>query len=303
MYFPNSFYPIEMLFYLLLVPVVLFLALFVLLYLRQVTSVRKVYNVKTGATIPFVNIFYGFYMLGFGNKDESLFIQSSKSQRSKGNILLSWIFINPIVQVRTPEYANYILKNTQIFEKTFPISFKEQKEFIGEDQLVFVNGHNWVRQRKILDPAFIALQNYEKIFHQKTNIVLKRLQEKEGIISNTTDLTQKMALDILGLSIFGHDFNSLLGSSEKDLEAYNMLMESMNTPSSTFYYLFKDLIFPWHENTKLREHLKVFNDLAWKLIEESKNSKSNNISMLDMMVASQNRDDGLSDQEIRDNIA
>jgi cytochrome P450 len=290
--------------YLLLAPLLLIAAFYVYMKIKEYQYVQRVYNVKTKETLWHPSIFNFINALAFGDKTRSLIIQNVEQSKGHGPINLGWMLFFPTVVVKTPELAMQVLKNTKVYQKQDPIIFKEGADFLGRQHLVLVNGNAWHRQRKVLEPAFgSALHNYENIFASKTKIVLGKFNAEGGVISNTNQLTQEMALDILGLSIFGFDFDSLQGKSKKDLNAYNTLMHTVNSPPSYLYYFLKEKLMPWSSNPSLQAELDVFNDLCSRLIEESKNSQSKTFSMLDLMVASQNTDDGLTDVEIRDNMS
>lgn len=289
-----------MILYFFLIPLVPVLLLFFFLYIKEKRAISKIYNVKDGSRPYCVSVFSTFYFLLFGRKDETLVHYEARNSKDKGPVVLGFQFFQDCIYVRSPDLATYVLKNPKLFEKTMPPFFKELKEFIGKTQVLMANGHDWQKQRKILDPAFVALQNYEKIFDAKSKLVVKRLEQ--GRVNNINLLVQKMALDVLGLSIFGYDFDSLSDKIEKNLEAYTILMELMNSPSKILYYFVKELVAPCLKNTELQRALDTFHNLIEKCIVESKKSQTKNISMLDMMLASSQHDDGLTDIEIRDNL-
>lgn len=220
-------------------------------------------------------------------------------------VACSWFLYKMLVQVRTPELAKQVLSDTETFIKMEPFVFKEGKEFLGVKQVVSIDGNDWKRHRNVLSPAFFNLDIYEKIFEQKTKLVLQKIREKGEIVENATEFTTSMALDILGLSIFGFDFDSISGSSNKELKAYHHMMDCLNSTQKAFYYILKELLLgSYSKNPSMDESNKVFNDLIFRLIKSSKDKKEGReFSMLDMMVASQNQEEGLSDQEIRDNVS
>lgn len=240
----------------------------------------------------------------FGNKNEPKSIQASRLQEHR-DISSGWFLFNMMVSVRTPELAKLITSDTETFAKTDPLIFKEGKEFLGQKHLVLVDGHDWKRHRGFLEPAFRNLDLYEKIFEEKTKLVLKKIEDKGEIIEDANDFTTKMALDILGLSIFGFDFCSINGSTNKELKAYHHMMGVMNSTNSALYYVLKEMILgKYSKNPDLDENNQIFNELISRLIKASKEKKEGrDFSMLDMMVASQEQEEGLSDLEIRDNVS
>jgi cytochrome P450 len=161
-----------------------------------------------------------------------------------------------------------------------------------------------------MDPAFFRLDKYFEIFINKTNTCLGEFRKNEGIIKDIQDVTQKLTLDVLGLSIFGKDFDSLNGKLEKDLESYNFIMDNIMDLSN----LLKNTIFstlPTSYNKKVNQELNNFDKTIYKLIDEAKNKMKKGetpTSMLDFMVKStteKNEDETgnfLTETELRDNV-
>lgn len=288
--------------YLLGIPVLLALFVLIFLKLREIILTRRVYNVKTGKPIYASSIFRVFHLLFCKDPKKTVIEMSEETFEGKDGIAFSWQLFQSGVQIRAPELASQVLKDIETYVKEPPILFKEGLDFLGTQHLVLVNGPIWHRQRKVLDPAFISLESYQSLFEEKTKYVMTKVLTGRRIES-TLDVTQKMALDILGLAIFGYDFRSLFGETSNEYDAYDRMMHSMNNFKNAFYYLIKELIMPWSSNPHLKKEVQTFNELCNRLIFESrKKEDSKNFSMLDMMVASQGGEDGLTDQEIRDNV-
>jgi cytochrome P450 len=116
------------------------------------------------------------------------------------------------------------------------------------------------------------------------------------------EILKKMTLDVLGSSIFDHEFNSLDGEKKKDLKAYTELIETLFSIKNFFKLMLTPSFFPIH--TKLSENIDYMINLFKKLIEESRIKFKNGSkpkSMLDFMVYDQNNENGLSDNELISN--
>jgi cytochrome P450 len=126
------------------------------------------------------------------------------------------------------------------------------------------------------------------------------IEKRNYIVDDITVLTQKLTLDILGKTIFDHEFNSLKGSIQQDLSAYHILMNNM---LSLFYNLFFPLTYiPFlPHNKRVTGAQKVLDDLCYRLIEESKKKKVPT-SMLDYIVRATEHENGITLKELRDNI-
>jgi hypothetical protein len=62
--------------------------------------------------------------------------------------------------------------------------------------------------------------------------------KKDGIMDNMNEMMKDMTLDVLGKCIFGHEFNSVIDHSQKELNAYHNLIESLMDVKSVVAILF-----------------------------------------------------------------
>jgi cytochrome P450 len=277
---------------------------------NEITQRAKIINIKTGERIygPSSLFLFEYLFKGLFKKQEPIIEQLHKDYPllKKSKVYHGYQNLSIVVIVTTNELAKEVLTDTKTFEKTQPNSSKAFSKFLGNEHLVNVNGHQWKKQRKVLDPAFQNLEIYTKIFSDKTKLVLEKLKDIE--IESIHEYTQKLALDILGESIFGHDFHSIEGSLQKDLEAYKTLM-SLLTPQKIIHQLFFQNLSFLKFNKNLEESNNILDKLYSELIEESKKriieKKGKVQSMLDMMVEStlNDNENALSDIEIRDNLS
>jgi cytochrome P450 family 97 subfamily B polypeptide 3 len=157
----------------------------------------------------------------FTQKNQSNFQYTMKMHKNLGPITCDFILHQMILRVRDPILAKQVLNDTDIFEHDMMDFLKYFNDFIGKQHLLGVNNPVWKRQRKILDPTFKALHRYFQIFSDKTELVLDEMIEKRGfLVEYVLVYSQSMALDILGLSIFGYDFKSLTNENGENLKSF-----------------------------------------------------------------------------------
>ena len=118
---------------------------------------------------------------------------------------------------------------------------------------------------------------------------------------------KNMTLDVLGKCIFGHEFNSVLDSKQKELIAYHDLIGSLLDMKSTLIIiLFSKYLTKWIPFLSgLSDKIKIFNSLTEDLIEISKEKLKKGEDpefMLDFMVKSTFEDDLMNQQELKSNI-
>ena len=293
--------------------VILFTLFIFSLWIVDYVQRRRVYNVKTGELIQGTSIFFLPWFL-FAQKKESTMHYSLKLAKKLGKPVISgWAISKMIVRVRDPILAKQVLNETETFKHNVLDLVKYSTRFIGHDHLVGINDPQWSRQRKILDPAFKSLGNYFNIFSKKTAAVMHQMIEKDGpIIDDVHKYTQAMALDILGLSIFGYDFKSVEVEKEDDnLKSYNYLMDLFFNIKKALPAMITHNFESLSSTKETLKQIQIWENLRTSLIEVSKKKiqeksiDSSNYSMLDMMVESlleNDSDEKLTQKEIIDNI-
>eukprot|EP01080_Neovahlkampfia_damariscottae_P009458 gene9458-1664_t len=296
-----------------LITLSVFIAVFIL-YLKYIdfSSRRRVYNIKTGEKLLGNSIFFLPWFL-FANKKESS-IQYSRHLNKKLNrpLVSGWAINKMIVRVLDPVLCRQVLNDTDTYLHNVLELVKYSDKFIGKDHLVGINDPQWKRQRKVLDPAFKSLGNYFNIFSKKTAEVMHQMIEKDGpIIDSVHKYTQAMALDILGLSIFGYDFKSVSLDDNENLNSYNYLMELFFNIKKALPAIITHNFDSLASTKETLRQLEIWQKLRSSLIEISKKKiqeksiDNSNFSMLDMMVESlleSDEDEKLSEQEIMDNV-
>ncbi|KAK0438180.1 cytochrome P450 [Desarmillaria tabescens] len=103
--------------------------------------------------------------------------------------------------------------------------------------LATVKGEIHQRQRKILGPAFTAsqLRLFLTVFQASAMKLTEQINQRveDGRVLNMLEWTSKAALDILGITSFRYEFNSLTGGQTELMAAVNNLFgESMMWPTT-----------------------------------------------------------------------
>ncbi|XP_053397494.1 cytochrome P450 4F1-like [Mercenaria mercenaria] len=97
----------------------------------------------------------------------------------QGYVLLWGIFKKPIVVPCSPKVMGSICKSNEPKSKGLGGSYRFLLPWLGEGLLV-ANGEKWVRNRRLLTPAFHfeILKPYTKVFNQSADILVKKLMKK-----------------------------------------------------------------------------------------------------------------------------
>eukprot|EP01080_Neovahlkampfia_damariscottae_P004388 gene4388-7763_t len=219
------------------------------------------------------------------------------------------------VYIKNPKDAQMILNDTNTFQKQLEIFNGHGKSFFGKQNILFANGEIHKRLRNSVEPGFYDLGIYFNDFLEKGSLALKMIEKssKNGIVDDFQYFMQRMTLDVLGKSIFDHEFNSLEGSLQEDLLSYDFILEHILNlrymPLNILLYNFESIPY----NRKMKNSIKKFNDLIYGLIDKSKKkvkyaheiNKFDNFKVVDFMVDSNlnDLDNKLSDIELRDTVA
>eukprot|EP01080_Neovahlkampfia_damariscottae_P006141 gene6141-10149_t len=223
----------------------------------------------------------------------------------------AWEFNTMMVRVLDPVLCREVLKDTDTYMHTFLNVVKYSDRFLGKNHLVAVNDFHWKRQRKILDPAFKSIGNYFKIFSTKTAEVIHQMIKKNRVVDSVHKFTQAMALDILGLAIFGYDFKSISLDDNQNLHSYVYLTDLFSNIKKALPALITHNFDSLESTKETIKQIEIWEKLRSSLITESKKRiqekiiDSSSFSMLDMMVESlmeHDEDERMTEQEIADNI-
>lgn len=114
--------------------------------------------------------------------------------------------LGPRLVATHPDTAKAVLKN----EKNFPkMQVPSMFGSLLNDSLLFTEGDMYSHQKQIMSPAFHwdFIRQFIPMFISKTEEALGTV--KDGRKFNAKLLASKLTLDILGMSVFGKNFNTI----------------------------------------------------------------------------------------------
>eukprot|EP01080_Neovahlkampfia_damariscottae_P006781 gene6781-10945_t len=266
----------------------------------------KIKNRTTGNSIPVAQGFLSSIISLFSKSKVHHGFFSSNLHKENGDMIVYYPLLKPVVSVASPELARIVLTNSKTFPKpNQKINVNTQFEKIINPKNVFLlNGEDWKRHRQSINSGFYDLSIYTEKIVDKTDISMECIK-KEPIIPDIHEILQKMTLDVLGVTIFDHEFDSLRGSLGKDLVSYNKVMSILLNPKNMIFLMatknFQEFV---SFQKELSENSKNLLILLSKLINESKErlekgGKSN--SMLDFMIDAHLNEE-LSEVELISNV-
>jgi len=250
------------------------------------------------------------------------------------------------IMLADADYAKRVYLDSTNFQK-HSTKNKWMLALGGDNNLAFANGHDWKRQRAVVNPAFYRMDLMAEIFNKKIKQSIEKLAMHCGNAINSaastkssassanngeqlaqtsadaadfkatddgcalvmaSEMMQRLTLDVVGQSVFGHDFNYIENNTDEALNAYNFVWN--NIYLSLFHVLMPFLNYvPTAKVQKMNRSLETIDKLLYSLIDKSKQraDKSKSENLLDLMVDSNTQQDNeankMTDTELRHNVA
>ncbi|KAI0033894.1 cytochrome P450 [Vararia minispora EC-137] len=183
-----------------------------------------------------------------------------------------------------PKAVSHILKDGYVYAKTDQIRH-DLGALLGKG-LLFVEGPDHRKQRKIMNPAFgpAQIRQFTEIFMQKAielreiwlSMTSKPLREDGWSRIDIFRWVNKASLDIIGLAGFDYDFDSLRAEDDHSNELYNAISKSLTltAPRTTISLILSNIPafrnFPTLERRRRKEALDAIRRIGGRLIANKK---------------------------------
>ncbi|KXN64685.1 cytochrome P450 [Conidiobolus coronatus NRRL 28638] len=179
--------------------------------------------------------------------------------------------------------------------------------FFGASQVGSVNGEEWRKQRKIINPIFNQTWSTE-LFGTCAQDLIDEWEKMDGKELKVHDKIQRMTLDVFGKSIFDMEFKSVKNADSKLYNLYHDIAKEVF--GHPFYILFPFLEkVPFLKRPQLANKLDQYHEFIQELIKLKQNElnngtlKSNGDLISALVQSNENSEEGkLTMEEIRDNL-
>jgi cytochrome P450 len=175
---------------------IFFVSLFLLSKLYENKLASKVTNTETGKPLPLAQSVFSLFSTFFSKSNISIGRATHNMHQKYGAILGKFLFFRFQVSVATPELAKVVLSDSKTFVKAEAVNLntiKVAQKLFNPHNVVFVNGDEWKRQRKSINPGFYDLSIYTEKFLKKTQTTME-IFSKEKNVKDIHDALQKMTL-------------------------------------------------------------------------------------------------------------
>jgi len=204
-----------------------------------------------------------------------------------------------LILTQNPDFINYVLKENHRNYTKSELSTERAVEFFGNG-LLFSNGDYWLRQRRLIQPAF----HREKL-KGLYDIIIKTIDEyllkfPTGKSIDIYPLIHELSFNILIQSLFDIKLSSEIKEELSRIftDLQDFLITDVNQPFRKFFYPFTGA-----ENIQLKK-AKRLREIFIAIINERKASDENYSDLLDMLLKSKYEDTGesMTNEQIVDEV-
>jgi len=224
-------------------------------------------------------------------------------QEIHGDVFRLKLFNRHLIVVASADEVQRILKTEyKIFTKD-SVAFEKVKKFLGNG-LVTNEGTSWLRQRRLMQPAF----------HQKTigllademisciNRLLARFDSyhQRGASFELGHEMMSLTMDVVVKTLFGSAFNDR--ETARITQIFNLVLQETN----------RRILFPIRALQRIPtraswyydRHIEELNEVIQSLIHKRRNSGEEHNDLLQMLLDAQDEETGagMSDVQLRDEI-
>ena len=224
----------------------------------------------------------------------------SKSMEAFSGTYSASLGINrKLILTQNPDFINYILKENHRNYNKSELATERAVEFFGKG-LLFSNGDYWLRQRRLIQPAFHRekLQGLYAIIIKSVDEFL--LQFPVGKSIDIYPLVHQLSFNIIIQSLFDIKLSSQIMEELSKIftELQDFLIKDINQPLRRFFYPFTGT-----ENIQLKK-AKRLREIFTGIINERKSSDKNYNDLLDMLLKSKYEDTGeaMTDEQVVDEV-
>lgn len=224
----------------------------------------------------------------------------SKSMNAFSGTYSAALGINrKLILTQNPAFINYILKENHRNYNKSELATERAVEFFGKG-LLFSNGDYWLRQRRLIQPAF----HREKL-QSLYNIIIKSIDDylMNFPIGNSVDiypLVHQLSFNILIQSLFDIKLPSQIKEELSQIftELQDFLIKDINQPLRRFFYPITGT-----EKAKLIQ-AKRLREIFVEIITKRKESNKQYDDLLDMLLKSKYEDTGeaMTNEQIVDEV-
>jgi len=223
----------------------------------------------------------------------------TNTAREYGGIAQFKLLNKTYLLVTNPDYVKYILQDN--YKNYVRGRSVETGRVLLGNGLPLIDGDFWLRERRILQPAFHR-ERLEKLANVVTNVIDGFIQdwEAKSRTDQALDLDDEMmrlTLTVIIKSMFSAEIDDKIQSLS---QAFNVASKFMLWRSQQMWA--PPLSVPIPRNVEYIQALKVLNDTIYPLIEDRRKNPKDDLLGMMLEMHDANTGEGMSDQQARDEV-
>lgn len=213
----------------------------------------------------------------------------NKSMDKFGDTYTATVGTKKLILTKNPDFINHILRENHRNYMRSDITAQRGAQFFGKG-LLFSNGEYWLKQRRLIQPAFhrSKIKGLYKNIQKTINDYLIEFPIGESI--DVYPIMHDLSFRVLIKSLFEIELSKevMIELNQIFEELSSFLMKDVNMPIRKLFYPFTG---------EERKHLKKgkrLREIILNIINERKSSKGEFHDILDMLIHSKYEDTGQS---------
>jgi cytochrome P450 len=199
-----------------------------------------------------------------------------------------------------PDHVQYVLQKNHRNYRKGP-NYKKLKPVLG-DGLVTSDGELWLRQRRLIQPAFHhkRLAELASVMIKAAESMLDRWQHfaKQGSPLDIADEFMRVTLDIVSRALFSTDTS---GFADRISQNLPIILERTN---ERFFETVNLSWLPTSRNRRYQKALLELDAVVYEVIEKRRHSPERNDDLLTMLLEATDEETGerMTDRQLRDEV-
>jgi cytochrome P450 len=228
-------------------------------------------------------------------KDQLGFL--TRSAREFGDITRLRFFHVPVLLLSNPQHIEFVFTSRN-FTKSMSLRLPLQRRIFGRG-LLSSDGDGWLRQRRIVQPAFHhdRLTKYAETMIDHTRRTLARWQS--GDIRDVYEEMKALALKIAAACFFNSDItrdHAIIRDVCKEITSV------FETQGSATWII--DNLLPTPKHLRFRKSIRQLDKIIYQLVAGHQRDHSRFDDLLSMLLSARDENGApLSDQQLRDELA
>ncbi len=223
----------------------------------------------------------------------------TKSMEQFGDTYTATVGTDKLILTQNPDFINHILRENHRNYMRSDITAKRGAQFFGKG-LLFSNGTYWLKQRRLIQPAFHRKKIKGLYGNIEKTIADYLLDFPTGEDIDIYPIMHDLSFRVLIKSLFEIDLSKEVMAELNQIfgELSDFLMKDVNMPIRKIFYPFTG-----EERTHLKK-AKRLREIILQIINERKSATGEFSDILDMLIHSKYEDTGesMTEEQLIDEV-